>query len=414
MPAQLNDRVGLPDEKNVYQELEYVKIAPAIFRSLIILIKRKNFILACSAVVAVLMAAIAFLIPNKYTATARILPPQNQQSSSATMLAGQLGPLAALLGGGGANKAQVDLYVGLAKSATVADQLIKDFNLKEVYRDKTLSDTREDLSDASDIFAGKDGIIVISVVDKNPNRAKDIADGYVKAVSALNERLARTEASQRITFYDSQLRNEKDKLVEAEVGLRKTQETTGVIQLSDQAKTIIEGVAKVRAMIAAKEVEIQTMKVFATDQNPQLLAAEEERNALRVQLTRMERNESAGGNGDLAVPTDKVPEAGLQYMRAYREVKYHEALFEMLAKQLESARIDEARDSGFVQVLDNPVVPDRKSAPHRGYIIVFGTFIGFLLMCSWVLMVENINRSAEKRRLLSELRSYLWSPLRQN
>lgn len=414
MPAQLNDRVEVHDEKSIYQEPEYEKIAPALFRSLIVLAKRKNFILACSAVVAVVMAGIAFLIPNKYTATARILPPQNQQSSSAAMLAGQLGPLAALLGGGGANKTQVDLYLGLAKSATVADQLIKTFNLQAVYRDKTLVDAREDLSASSDIFASKDGIIVISVVDKDPKRAADIADGYVKAISRLNERLALDEASQRRVFYDSQLREEKDRLVEAEVALRRTQETTGVIQLTDQAKTIIEAVAKVRAAIAAKEVEIQTMKVFATEQNPQLLAAEEERNALRAQLIQLERNENAGGNGDLAVPTGKVPEVGMQYMRAYREVKYHEALFEMLAKQLESARIDEARNAGFVQVIDTPVIPDKKSAPHRGYIIVFGAITGFLLACGGVLMFENINRSAQKRRLLSELRSYLWFPLRQN
>ena len=414
MPAQLNDRVAVPDEKSVYQELEYEKIAPALFRSLIVLVKRKNFILVCSAGVAVLMAAIAFLIPNKYTATARILPPQNQQSSSTAMLGAQLGSLAAVLGGGGTNKTQVDLYLGLAKSATVADQLIKTFNLQTVYRDKTLTDAREDLGDASDIFAGKDGIIVISVVDKDPKRAADIADGYVKAISSLNERLALSEASQRRAFYDSQLRNEKDRLVEAEQDLRKTQETTGIIQLADQAKAIIESVANLRALIAAKEVEIQTMRVFATEQNPQLVAAEEERNALRAQLARLVRNESAGGHGDLNVPTGKVPEVGLQYVRAYREVKYHEALFEMLAKQLESARIDEARDSGFIQVLDTPVVPDKKSAPHRGYIIVLGAFIGFLLVCGWVLMAENINRSAEKRRLLSELRSYLWSPLRRS
>jgi tyrosine-protein kinase Etk/Wzc len=412
MPAQTNEREAVPDEESAY--LEYESVTPALFRSLIVLAKRKTLILLCSGIVAVSLTVIALCIPNKYTATARILPPQNQQSSAANMLVGQLAPLAALMGKDSGIKNPVDLYLGLAKSATVADQLIKDFNLRAVYRDKTLFDAREDLSQASDIFAGKDGIIVISVVDKDPKRAAALADAYVKAISGLNERLAISEASQRRVFYESQLTSEKDRLIEAELALRKTQEVTGVIQLADQAKTIIETVAKVRATIAAKEVEIQTMKVFATNENPQLVAAEQERNALFAQLARLERNEKSGGKGDLTVPIGKVPEVGLEYVRAYREVKYHEALFEMLAKQVELARIDEARSSTFIQILDTPVVPDKKSAPHRSYIVLGGTLVGCLLVCFWVLMLENINRSAEKRRLVSDLLKYLWPPVSQS
>jgi tyrosine-protein kinase Etk/Wzc len=414
MPVQTNDRETISDKTSAYQELEYEGLTPAIFRSLIVLAKRKTLILLCSGIVVVSLTVIALCIPNEYTATARILPPQNQQSGAANMLAGQLAPLAALMGRDSGIKNPVDLYLGLAKSATIADQLIKDFNLREVYRDKTLFDTREDLSQASDIFAGKDGIIVISVVDKDPKRAAALADAYVKALSGLNEKLTISEASQRRLFYESQLKSEKDRLVEAELALRKTQEVTGVIQLADQAKTIIETVAKMRATIAAKEVEIQTMKVFATDRNPQLLAAQQERSALVAQLARLERDEKSGGNGDLSVPTGKVPEVGLEYVRAYRDVKYHEALFEMLAKQAELARIDEARSSAFIQVLDTPVIPDKKSAPHRGYIIVLGTLATFLLVCFWVLMVENINRSAEHRRLVSDFLRCLWPPVRQS
>lgn len=412
--ARTSDREPVSDEKAVLRELDYEGITQALFRSLIVLAKRKTFILLSSGALAVLLTVIAFCISNRYTATARILPPQNQQAGAASMLAGQLAPLAALMGRDSGIKNPVDLYIGLAKSATIADQLIKDFNLQAVYRDKTLFDAREDLSEASDIFAGKDGIIVISVVDKEPKRAAALADAYVKALSSVNERLALSEASQRRVFYEGQLKSEKERLVEAELVLRKTQEATGMIELADQAKTIIENVAKLRATIAAKEVEIQTMKVFATDQNPQLITAEQELSALRDQLSRLQHDQKGGGNGDLAVPTGKVPQVGLEYIRAYREVKYHEALFEMLAKQVELARIDEARSSPFVQVLDSPVIPDKKSAPHRSYIVLGGTFTGFLLVCFWVLMVENINRSAENRRLMSDLLRYLWSPSSQS
>ncbi len=410
MPARTDERNEVPDESPAHQEREYESFSQSLFGALIALAKRRKFILLSSGIIASLLTVIALCISNKYTATARILPPQNQQSGAASMLAGQLAPLAALMGRASGIKNPVDLYIGLAKSATVTDQLIKDFNLQAVYRDKTLFDARDDLSDASDIFAGKDGIIVISVVDKDPKRAAELADAYVKALSGLNERLALSEASQRRVFYEGQLKSEKERLAEAEVALRKTQEATGMIELADQAKAIIENVAKLRATVAAQEVEVQTMKVFATPENPQLIAAEQQLSAMRGQLSRLQHNDNdkGGGNGDLAVPTGKVPQVGLEYVRAYREMKYHEALFEMLAKQTELARIDEARSSPFIQILDHPVIPDKKSAPHRGYIIVGGTFIGFLLACFCVLTAESINRSAEGRRFVSDLLRYLW------
>ena len=395
------------------QELIYGSMSTDFLRVLDLLARKKKFILTAAALITAVLTIVAFLLPNRYTSSARIIPPQTQQSGAASLLSGQLGSLASLLGGAGGNKTSTELYLGLLKSESVANKLISDFNLQKVYKDKTLVETRDDLSSASELFAGKDGIIVISVTDKDPKRAADMAKGYVDAVTHLNERLTLSEAAQRRVFYEGQLKTEKDQLADAEVAMRTTQERTGVIALNDQAKAIIDNVAKLRASIAAQEVEIQTMKVYATEQNPQLVSQEQSLAAMRAQLARLERTNS-GGDGSVAVATGKLPAAGLEYIRAFREVKYHETLFEMLAKQLEMARIDEAKTSSFVQVVDTPTVPDKKSSPHRSYIILGGGLAAFFLDCCWVVMAEKVKRNPEKSRLLADLQNHLWQRSSQN
>jgi capsule polysaccharide export protein KpsE/RkpR len=252
-------------------------------------------------------------------------------------------------------------------------------------------------------------VIEISVDDRDPKRAADMANAYVDALQKLTQGLAVTEASQRRLFYERELLSAKDRLSDAEVALKQTQEKTGLIQLDEQAKAMIHSTAALRAQIAAKEVQLQRMRLFATKQNPDLQGAEQELSGLRAQLAIQERK-GAGGNGDTQLANAKVPAAGLEYIRRLRDVKYNETIFELLAKQFEAAKLDEANNSTIIQVIEKATPPERKSAPKRAQIVLITAFLSFVFVIFWVLAedyYERRRKSPEFEARMHLFRTYL-------
>jgi tyrosine-protein kinase Etk/Wzc len=339
----------------------------------------KKWLIAGSAVAGGLIAAaIAFSIPNMYTATAIVMPPQQPQTAVSSLV-GQLGPLAAVAGHDFGLKTPGDLYVGLLGSRTIADRLIERFHLSSLYDTKTMVDTRGKLKAYTRFSSGKDSLIHVEVDDHDPKRAADLANAYVAELNAQNTLLATSEATQRRLFLENALRDEKTALVSAEEMMKQTQTRTGVIQVEGQTSVAIAAVAQVKAQITAGEVAMQRLKMGATNENPEVLRLEAELNALRVQLRNLQQSPRSAS--DPIVPTSAIPQAGLDYLRGLRELKYHEFLFEMLSKQYEAARIDESKVAPALQIVDIAVPPDKKSGPHRGLMIVFGIVTAFTLSC---------------------------------
>lgn len=367
---------------------------------LIVLSRRKRIILRTTLAAAVLATIVAFVVPNRYTATAKILPPQQSQSLAASMIGqlGALGPMAAMAQKDLGLKNPSDLYVGMLRSRTVADALIRRFDLLRVYREKKMSGARKDLENASGIVVGKEGFVSISVEDKDRSRAPQVANAYVEELRKLTQDLAVTEAGQRRIFFERQLELAKNNLADAEQALKATEQKTGLIQLDGQAKAIIESVVKLRAAIAAKEVQLHAMRLFSTEQNPDVLMGEQQLSGLRAQLTLLEKQSGGPGDivgnapGNVQVPVGNVPEAGLQYVRKLRDLKYAETIFELLAKQYEAARLDEAKTAAVIQVVDPALEPDRKSSPPRTLIVVLAALLGFLSSCIYELIAEALRR----------------------
>jgi uncharacterized protein involved in exopolysaccharide biosynthesis len=357
---------------------------------LILLARRKKRIAYITGGATLLAIAVSLALPNTYTATTRLLPPQKSQSAAAALLA-QLNPLAAGLGADLRMQNPADLYVTLLKSRFVADALIQRFDLRKVYKSKKTVDARERLADVSKLKVMKEGVIEISVEDRDPKRAAQIANAYVDALQDLTQNLAVTEASQRRFFYEHELVAAKEKLSDAEVALKETQEKTGLIQLDEQAKAMIQSAALLRAQITAKEVQVRRMRLFATEQNPDLQGAEQELLGLRSQLAMQERK-GGGKSDDLQIATGKVPAAGLEYIRRLRDVKYAEAIFELLSKQFEAAKLDEANDATIIQVIDKAVEPERKSGPKRAMIVMGTAFLSFAFAIFWVLVQDYYER----------------------
>ena len=350
--------------------------------------KRRLWILKFTAGVTLLAVIVVWLLPNTYTATATILPPQSSQASLASLL-GQFGPAVTLGAKEIGLKNPADLYVGMLRTRGVADALITRFQLREVYHQKKYFDARKTLAARTDIVAGKEGTISISVSDRDAKRSAVLANGYVEELQNLTHRLALTEAGQRRVFFQKQLDDEKQALSAAELALKTTQERTGLIQLDAQGKAIITAVGETLAQIAMDEVALRTMSSSATPQNPEFVRQKEELAGLRQQLAKLEHS-SGAEHDDIQVPTGKVPQAELEYLRCLRDLKYHETLFEFLSKQFEAARLDEAKDSVVVQVVDAAVEPERKSGPMRLAIVALLTAISFLGAISWALMGDRI------------------------
>jgi len=341
---------------------------------------------------------ISFLIPPTFTATTRILPPGQQQSTSA-VLAAQLGSLAGLIGGAAGIKNPVDQYVALLKSRSVYDAIIRRFNLRELYDERYIEDTRKELERRMRVSAGvKDGIISIEVEDRDPKQAADIANAFVEELRNLSNTLAITEAAQRRLFFETQLTQAKDNLTKSEVALRGSGVSEAALKTVPQSA--LEALARLKAQITAQEIKLASMRMFMTDSNPQFRLAIQELVALRAELSKAEQSNTSKATGD-----------GAEYVAKYRDFKYHETLFELMAKQYELARLDEAREGAVIQVVDAALPPERKSKPMKALIAVLTTLAVFFAMMLFVFVrqaSQNMARQPESAEKLGRLRRLLW------
>jgi len=316
--------------------------------------------------VGLIALGISFLLTPIFTATSKFLPPQQQQSGALGMLQ-SLGGLGGLAGAAAGIKNPSDQYVAFLKTNTVQDALIDQFSLQARYEQDYRQGTRKKLDENTRVTAGKDGLISIEFDDRDPQFAARLANAYVDELGALLNRLAITEAQQRRVFFEKQLATTKDNLIRAEQSLAASGVSPSA--LNANPSTALEGPARLRAQVTAQEVRLASMRSYLTDSAPEFRQAQAELVALRGQLMKAEKEQpatSAGGN---------------DYIAKYREFKYQETLFDLFARQFETAKIDESREGASIQVVDVATPPELKSKPKRATIAVAATFAtAFLLM----------------------------------
>jgi tyrosine-protein kinase Etk/Wzc len=345
----------------------------------------------------VLALAISFTITPTFTATTKFMPPQQQQSSAASMLQslGALGGLASAAG----IKNPADQYVAFLKSNSVQDALVDRFKLMERYETKFREDARNTLGGGVQIASGKDGLITIDASDKDPAFAAQLANAHVEELGKLLNRLAVTEAQQRRLFFEKQLANAKDNLVKAEQALAATGINSSVLKSTGAA---VAAVAQLKGHIAAQEIKLASMRGYLTESAPDFKQAQTELSAMRGQMALAERAEPA---------TAGASSGNSDYIAKYRDFKYFETLFELFSKQYEIARIDESREGAVIQVLDPAQPPERKSKPKKAQIAMLTTLaVGFALLL-FVFIRQALNgasQSPESAQKLSRLRR-AWS-----
>jgi tyrosine-protein kinase Etk/Wzc len=307
----------------------------------------------------------SFTIPPTYTAKTQFLPPQQQQSSAASMLA-SLGALGGMAGAATGLKSPADQYVAFMKSVSVQDALIERFKLIEKYEAKLKTDARLALTGNVRIASGKDGLISVEVDDKDPKFAADLANAHVEELRSLLGRLAVTEAQQRRMFFEKQLAQNKDNLAKADLALKSSGINSSVLKSSPASA--VEAVARLKAGISVQEVKLGTMRNYLTESSPDFKQALSELASLKSQLTKAEKEEPAS-------------QGASDYVARYREFKYQETMFELFAKQFELAKVDESREGAVIQVLDLAEPPERKAKPKKAMIAIIAALAsGFALL----------------------------------
>jgi uncharacterized protein involved in exopolysaccharide biosynthesis len=314
----------------------------------------------------------SYLIAPTFQSVTTFLPPQQQQSSAASALA-SLGALAGLAGVGGSTKSPADEYVGLMQSVTVADRIVDRFQLMTIYRSKFRDEARRQLASRTLISVGKkDGLISVQAEDTDPKRAADIANQYVEELRRMTSVLAVSEAQQRRVFFEKQMQEVSQRLAIAQAALGRSGFDESALKA--EPKAIADAYARVKAQLAANEVSLQGLRTSLAESSPDVRQKIAVRDALQAQLADLERS---------AARSPAQPNS--DFIDKYREFKYQEALSEVMARQYEIARVDEAREGALVQVVDIAKPAERKSAPKRLYIGVGAGIAGLLIYAALIL-----------------------------
>ncbi|MFY9906973.1 MAG: GNVR domain-containing protein [Terriglobales bacterium] len=355
---------------------------------LIQLAHRKWLIVKATSLSMLAGVTLALLSPVLYTGVTKIMPPQPAPSSTSMLmsqLAGAGGnPLAAITAAGLGLKNPNDTYIGLLNSRPVADAVIEKFGLVKVYRAADMTAARKRLAANTEVTSEKDGFISVSVTDSDKNRVAAMANAYIEELRKLTKGLAVTEASQRRLFYEEQLNQARTLLVGAEASFLEVQQTKGLVQLDAQARTMIQGAANLRAQVVSQRVRLQALRSSSTENNPDVALAEQELSSLQAEAARLEQKGHYSGIANLGL--GDVPGAGLEYVRAEHELKYRQAMFDLLMKQYEGARLDEAKDAAIIQVVEPAIEPDHKTSPKRTLIVLLFTLTGFFAGGVWAVL----------------------------
>jgi uncharacterized protein involved in exopolysaccharide biosynthesis len=393
----------------VLPELEERENKIAKFR---LLWERRRLIRQVALLAALASTLVAFLIPARYKATTQLMPPDGQQGLGIALMsalsskggAGALGGLAGDLLGG---KNSGALFVGVLKSRTVADRLIDEFQLSNVYHDSKMEDARDDLTDHTDITEDrKSGILKITVTDHDPWRATAMTQAYVSELDRLVAQVSTSSARRERIFLEGRLTEVKTELDSAANKFSQFASKNTAIDIPAQGKAMVEAAATLQGQLIAAESELSGLEQIYALSNVRVRALRARVNELHQQLERI-GGDAANPNSDQGLiypPIRKLPLLGVTYADLYRRTKIEETVFELLTQQYEMAKVQEAKEIPSVKVLDSAVQPTKKSFPPRPLLILIGTLLGIGLAAGWIVLRKKWDEvdPGDPGRLLAE------------
>jgi len=374
--------------------LENEKIDLASY--LLVLVKYRKFIILNFITICVVVAGISLLFPNWYTAKTTILPPEKQGLSlglSSSLLSGL-----SSLGGGMSLPLMAtpsDVYAAIAKSRSVAEEVIQVENLSQYYNLKSMEQTLKEVWGHLSVSVGDEGMVAITYEDKNPVKAASIANAFALKLDEVNRRTFTSKAKNSRVFIEERLEQTKKDLASAEENLRNFQQKNKAIAIDEQTKAAIGAAADLQAQLVFVELELNVMSKNVED-TPELRQLQLKRQEILRQLEMLEKGGKGREAGLLGVPFEKVPDLTLEYARLFRELKIQESVFELLTAEYEKAKIEESKDTPTIQVLDRAVPPERKSKPKRSFMVAFAGGFSLLFSVFFVFFREFMDKSRLK------------------
>lgn len=361
---------------------------------------RRRLFLQMTVIGLVVSTLIAFLIPKSYTSTTQLMPPDTQSSSGMAMMAAfaakgsnGLGSMAGDLLG---LKTTGALFVGVLRSQTSEDRVIERFDLRKVYGKRLVADARAKLDENTSITEDrKSGIITISVTDRSPQRAAGLANAYVDELNSLVTDLSTSAAHRQRVFLEERLKVVKEDLDDASNQLAQFSSRNNTLDIEQEGKAMLDVAATIAGQMVAAQAQLEGLRRIYTDNNPRVQALSARVDELRKQLQRLGGVNSKSGEGhdtiqtsssDMPYPSIKnLPLLGVKYADYYQRAKIQGTVYELLTQQYELAKVEEAKETPSVKVLDPGTVPEKKSFPPRLSIMLMGAFLGFALTVIWVL-----------------------------
>jgi tyrosine-protein kinase Etk/Wzc len=362
---------------------------------------RSRWMIATLCVIALAGAFVmSTLLPKTYESTATVLAPKE-------------GPTGSLLGGLAASAGlfqQVvgpslpsltpnrDLLISVLKSRTIADAVVTRFNLQQRYRERYREDAINRLRRVTTVSLTKEGVVAVKIEDSEATQAAEMANYYVELLDRLVAQYSRGEAGRQRGFLTAQLASAKVDLDTAEQELRRFQERNRAIVLQEQTKGAIEAAARLKGEIIAAEVQLQAMRNFATEANPEIVILRRRLDEMKRQLAQMQYGDGTaapvadGARRDFSVPFAKVPEVGLELARLTRDVKIQETLVTLLTQHGEQARLVEAKDVPVVQVLDRAVPAERPVRPRTAVNVAVAVAASLLIGVFLALFIDSSKR----------------------
>jgi capsule polysaccharide export protein KpsE/RkpR len=361
--------------------------------------KYRRTLVRVTAIALVVSLCIAFIIPKRYKAVTSIMPPDQQGGTGALLLsalagrAGGLGSLGSLAGSLFSGHPTTALYEDLLKSSTVSGHLIDRFHLQQVYHTHYRYTTAKHLARLTTITDDKkSGVITITVLDKDPVRARDLAQGYLDELNNLLTRTSTSSARQERVFIENRLHSVGVDLEQAQLALSEFASKTSTIDIKEQTRGLVDAGARVQGELLVEQSGLQSLRQIYGDGNVRVRETEARIASLQRDLQKMTGSSAplptegapvghatldAGDNGELYPPLRQLPRLAVPYTDLYRRVRVQETVFELLTQQYEMARIQEAKDVPVVTVIDSPGIPEKKSFPPRLLLTLLFTFLSF-------------------------------------
>ena len=345
------------------------------------LIQWRKFILLSGLASAVLLGAISFILPSWYKTNTIIFPPEQTSTMPYAALMQQLSaPLLGTIAGSAGGVAPGTIYIEMMKSRTVCEQIIEEFGLMKRYNARNIEEAMDTLHSHLGFTLQDNGLLFMTVEDRDPQRAADMANRMVALLDQTTRKLKETSAARTAEFVHRQLLEREVMLAQAEDSLKHFQQVHNTVNMEEQLKSAMDIVTTLSSRAIALETEMQIMTHYTSPNSEEYQRKQTEYNEVLVQLRKLKADTKGSNNHDTVrsfIPTlQDVPEQALQYLRLRREVEIQNTVFTMLNSEYEKARIEEARDTPVVQVLDPAEKPNLRYRPQRKVFAIVGGLLG--------------------------------------